>query len=106
MYSDIVHDGYNAFHSSGASECEHVFSQERTDWSTRDRIRANFPLCFNTAAPTEAGLYKLEKNRFLSGCVLNVNGSERPQKSVDVCSFGGVSSLVLQKVHEETRTCL
>lgn len=37
VYSDIVHDGYNVFHSRGVSHCEHVGSQEGSNWPTCDK---------------------------------------------------------------------
>jgi hypothetical protein len=63
---------------------------------------ANFALHFNKAAPTEANLRKLEKETFVTGSVLKC---DTQWKTTEICgcqcSFGGVGSLLAQKIHEE-----
>lgn len=67
-----------------------------------DKIRVNFALHLNKAAPTKANLCKLERQAVLTGSVLHLKCSGWPQKYADVSACLEESVLQLpKKIHEK-----
>jgi hypothetical protein len=70
---DIICGRYKFVHHQGASCCQCVWIYKKVQSGQMyGKIRANFALCVNRAAPTESTFHKLEKEIFLTSSMLDV----------------------------------